>query len=127
MRGRPRSPGERAFGILLLVLMAISVLGHAANLLGRPDDRTLRLLCAAAPFAPLPWWALRLRHQRSSWTPEATILGPLFLCMAVLNLSGVTLLLLTGQPLPPARAALLIGGVLSLGLAVLLLRRSPPA
>ncbi|WP_155299443.1 hypothetical protein [Deinococcus kurensis] len=127
MSGRPRSPGELAFGILLLVLMAISVLVHAASLLSRPDDRALRLLCAAAPFVPLLWWALRLRHQRSSWTPEATILGPLFLCMAVLNLSGVTLLLLTGQPLLPARAALLIGGVLSLGLAVLLLRRSPPA
>ncbi|AWT36076.1 hypothetical protein GCM10008956_01800 [Deinococcus arenae] len=127
MSGRPRSPGELAFGILLLVLMAISVLVHAANLLSRPDDRALRLLCAAAPFVPLLWWALRLRHQRSSWTPEATILGPLFLCMAVLNLSSVTLLLLTGQPLPPARAALLIGGVLSLGLAVLLLRRPPPA
>jgi len=127
VRGRLRSPGELAFGILLLVLMAISGLVHAANLLGRPDDRALRLLCAAAPFVPLLWWALRLRHQRSSWTPGATILGPLFLCMAVLNLSGVTLLLLTDQPLPPARAALLIGGVLSLGLAVLLLRRPPPA
>ena len=127
MNALPRSPAELAFGVMQLTLMTVAATSHAVSALATPDDRALPLLCAALPFVPLLWWGVRLQRLRSAWTAQAAIIAAMLLCLAVLTLSGGALHLLTGQPLAPARVALLIGGALSLGGAVLLLRCPPAA
>lgn len=113
-------------GTLFLVILTFTVAANVLFLTVIPDDRPLRLACAALPLAALLWTAVAVWRSRGVPSPFPAPLLPVCATLLSLPVSGAALRLAQGDTLPAGQWAFLGLGVLAfLGATIYTYRTRP--
>lgn len=117
-------PPSVSTGTLILVVLTFAVAANTLSLVLIPEDRALRLACAALPLAALLWTAVAVWRSRGVPSPFPAPLLPLTATLLSLPVSGAALRLAQGDTLPAGQGAILGLGVLAFTDAALYTRRT---
>ncbi len=113
-------------GTLFLVILTFTVAANVLFLTVIPDDRPLRLACAALPLTALLWTAVAVWRSRGVPSPFPAPLLPVCATLLSLPMSGAALRLAQGDTLPAGQWAILGIGVLAfLGATIYTYRTRP--
>lgn len=113
-------------GTLFLVILTFTVAANVLFLTVIPDDRPLRLACAALPLTALLWTAVAVWRSRGVPSPFPAPLLPVCATLLSLPVSGAALRLAQGDTLPAGQWAFLGLGVLAfLGATIYTYRTRP--
>ncbi|GGR79090.1 hypothetical protein [Deinococcus sedimenti] len=113
-------------GALFLVILTCAVAFNVLFLTVIPDDRPLRLACAALPLAALLWTAVAVWRSRGVPSTFPAPLLPVCATLLSLPVSGAALRLAQGDTLPAGQWAFLGLGVLAfLGATIYTYRTRP--
>ena len=113
-------------GTLFLVILTFTVAANVLFLTVIPDDRPLRLACAALPLTALLWTAVAIWRSRGVPSPFPAPLLPVCATLLSLPVSGAALRLAQGDTLPAAQWAFLGLGVLAFLGATIYTHRTRP-